>query len=102
MFQKIFFCIIFFLTYCMIPISKSLEKYDHEAKGNRVRKTIHGPSLILSVFPSGEPMDIKEAIEETRKVNSCKELKNIDIEYFYQSFGVVSYPKILIHADCEK
>jgi hypothetical protein len=86
----------------MIPISKSLEKYDHEAKGNRVRKTIHGPSLILSVFPSGEPMDIKEAIEETRKVNSCKELKNIDIEYFYQSFGVVSYPKILIHADCEK
>lgn len=103
MIQKLFILLLSLLVVdCVGVVSKSFDKYDPESKGNRIRKTVHGPAVVFSAFPVGDSMDSKDAIEELRKVNNCKDLKNLDLEFFHQSFLVVSFQKMVIHADCDK
>lgn len=66
----------------------------------KIAHKISGDLLIFGLIPVGPTPDIKEALLRTAVEYNCQELKNIELEYFNHSYILISFPRLLIQADC--
>ncbi|MBU44142.1 MAG: hypothetical protein CMN76_13045 [Spirochaetaceae bacterium] len=88
---------------CMLPVaSKTFLEHDPDSRAPRIEYENQGTLLLFSMIPTEDPLDIKTELEAMRARHSCRELKNIDLQYFNHSFYIVGWGKLLIRADCEK
>jgi hypothetical protein len=102
MIKKIIFSVLsILLVGCMgVTSVKSIGNIDLKSTGNRVKKTILGPTIIFSSISLGDSIDSKEGLIELQRVSQCKDLKNIDIEFFNYNIIVIGYQKMILQADC--
>ncbi|MEQ8350831.1 MAG: hypothetical protein RH862_05065 [Leptospiraceae bacterium] len=88
---------------CMLPLAnKTYLEHDPDVNAPRVTYEKQGAALIFSVIPTGEPLDLKRELQLMRNRHSCRTLKNIDAQYFNQSYYIVGFGKLFIRADCVK
>jgi hypothetical protein len=89
---------------CMVPFSQKimvLESRSDELKSvTRIEHEEKGDILLLGLIPLGETPDIKQVLIKTRLAYNCSDLKNVEIEYYNHFFLLISFPKMLISADC--
>ncbi|MDX1958726.1 MAG: hypothetical protein SFU98_09145 [Leptospiraceae bacterium] len=103
--KLIFSALSILLVGCMgVTSVKSIANVDIKSTGNRIQKTLYGNTFLFGAIPVGDynSLDSKEAIETLAKVSSCKDLKNIDLEFFTYNFLVVGYQKMIVKADCSR
>lgn len=95
--------LLFFLG-CITPFSQKillLESQSPAATGSvKIAHKISGDLLIFGLIPVGPTPDIKQALLRTAAEYNCQELKNIEMEYYNHSYLLVSFPRLLIQADC--
>ncbi len=85
-----------------ISSTKSFSSYDVNSKGNRVRKTFTGPMVVFNSIQFGESIDTKDKLHELLKINECKDLKNIEVEFYNDYILIAGYQKMVISADCSR
>ncbi|MBE7412909.1 MAG: hypothetical protein L6Q54_13925 [Leptospiraceae bacterium] len=91
------------LSNCALPYAdKQFLNFDSSSKAERVKYEIMGENFLFLKIKSGDSPSIRTAINVLAKINSCKDLKNIDIEFFENYYFLVGFPKIIILADCVK
>ena len=92
----------YLISNCSLPYAdKHFLNFDPAIKADRVKYEVMGPVLILKI-KTGESPSVIEALNATAKINSCTDLKNIDIEFFENYYYIIGFPKLLIQADCVK
>ncbi|MCB1141319.1 MAG: hypothetical protein H7A24_14335 [Leptospiraceae bacterium] len=81
---------------------KSFDRYEANETSPRIRRTIHGPTVIFGSIPLGESIDTKIALTELKDLSKCSDLKNIDIEFFNYNYVFVGFQRMVVLADCVK
>ena len=88
---------------CMLPLAnKTYLEHDPNVDAPRVTYENQGTVFLFSWIPTGKPLDIKTELAALKSKQSCRAMKNIDVQYFNYSFYIVGFDKVLIRADCIK
>ena len=91
------------LSACIVPMgSKTLLDFSATVDAVRVVHKKQGTLLILSAIPTAELLDIKTEMEALKAGQKCAALKNVDIQYYQQSFAIVGFEQLVLRADCVK
>lgn len=87
----------------MVPLAnRQMLEFNGETSVNRVSYDFQGAALLFSILPLDTPLDMKEKLDELKKLKGCNRLTNIDILYYNYTFLVVGFEKVRINADCIK
>jgi len=88
---------------CALPYAdKQFLNFDPSSKAERVKYEIMGEHFLFIKIKSGDSPSILTAMNALAKINSCNDLKNIDIEFYENYYLLIGFPKLVIRADCIK
>ncbi|MBE7412910.1 MAG: hypothetical protein L6Q54_13930 [Leptospiraceae bacterium] len=97
---------VFLLSSCIVSHSNNnLIEYEWSSLDSKIQlvtKSYNGNALILGMLPTGEEPDTKLALLDLMTENKCKDLKNIEIEFYQRNFILVGFPRMIISAQCLK
>lgn len=72
----------------------------------RVERKFTGEDFMVGIVPGnayiteGKSFSVPALLRETRLLEGCSELKNIDIEFYSEFYVLIGMPKAIVRADC--
>lgn len=102
--MKRFITIVFLinLASCTLPYSKNVTLVKNElvGVGERVEIDDFGVSILIPHLIVSKPKAATELIIDLRASYGCKELKNIETDYYQIYWFLFGIPKVRVTADC--